>query len=34
MRANDFVVHNENKEVVREEKERLDEILPAVVGAV
>ena len=34
MRANDFVVHNENKEVVHEEKERLDEILPAVVGAV
>ena len=34
MRANDFVVHNENKEVVQEDKERLDEILPAVVGAV
>jgi len=34
MRANDFVVHNENKEVVQEDKERLDEVLPAIVGAV
>lgn len=34
MKANDFVVHNKNKEVVQEDKERLDEVLPAVVGAV
>ena len=34
MKANDFVVHNKNKEVVQEDKERLDEILPAVVGAI
>lgn len=33
MRANDFV-HNKKAQIVQEEREQLDEILPAIVGAV